>query len=62
MLALFALPTLAEHVSVQGAAASFVLWWGREHRAFSNFVLSMTFAQLFEVVSLLATRYSLVDA
>ena len=58
---LFALPVLAEHVSVHGAAASFMLWWGREHRAFSNFLLSLAFTEIFEVVTLLANRYSLVD-
>ena len=57
----FALPVLSEHVSLQGAGASFALWWGREHRAFSNFLLSLLFCQLFEVVGLLARRYSLVD-
>ena len=57
----FALPVLAEHVSVQGAFMSFALWWGREHRAFSNLLLAMTFTEVFEVASLLAARYSIVD-
>ena len=59
--AFFALPVLSEHVSVHGSVASFVLWWGRERRAFSNLALSLAFSQVFEVVSLLANRYSLVD-
>ena len=59
--AVFALPVLAEHVSVHGAIASFVLWWGREHCAFSNVLIALGFSQAFEVVSLLANRYSIVD-
>ena len=43
------------------AIASFVLWWGREHCAFSNVLIALGFSQAFEVVSLLANRYSIVD-
>ena len=56
---LFALPVLAEHVSEVAATASFLLWYLREHRAFSNFAIALGFTQTFEVVSLLVHRYSL---
>jgi hypothetical protein len=57
-----ALPMLSEHVSFISTAASFALWWGREHRALSNLALALAFSQLYEIVALLAARYSLVDA
>lgn len=59
--AFFALPILAEHVSVVGALTSFLLWCARPHCCLSNFCIALVFTEVFEVSSLLAMRYSLVD-
>ena len=58
--ALLALPVLAEHVSEVAATTSFLLWYMREHRAFSNLLVCLVFTETFEIASLLAHRYSLI--
>ena len=57
---LFALPVLGEHVSEVGAAASFLLWYLRENRALSNFLICLVWTEVYEVTALLVSRYNLV--
>jgi hypothetical protein len=59
--AVFALPVLAEHVSLVGFSASLVLWCWRQHKAASNFAIALVFTEVYEVAGLLASRYNLVD-
>ena len=56
-----ALPVLLENVSVEGASASFLLWYLRKHCCLSNFVICLLWTEVFEVVSLLVNRYNLVE-
>ena len=56
-----ALPVLVENVSVEGASASFLLWYLRQHRCLSNFAMCLLWTECFEVVSLLVNRYNLVE-
>ena len=55
-----AIPVLKEHVSVEGATFSVLLWYLRPDHALSNFTICMLWTEIFEVVSLLVERYNLV--
>ena len=59
--AAYALPVLMENVSVEGASASFLLWYLRKHCCLSNFSICLIWTEVFEVVNLLVSRYNLVE-